>query len=197
MTRLAVILALLACSSLAAAAPAGAAFVPGIYRIQAMKPFASAPQLYVGVVSSSTSEPARLMAYTADPIQRQKLEWRLDQTTAEFNGRSYTAYILVNRYSHGCLTRMRPLTGNGTRVGQGLYPQTCVRWVLNNGSHWVRFSDAHGRNVGFQLNIPVRPGHVQCLDVTGLSYTAGTHLQVWQCHGGWNQRFPFRNAVGR
>jgi len=203
-TLCAVLSAVIVSSLLPGASTAQAALLPGYYTIQAKQSPATSPRdhrvLFVGAGSSSTTEPVRLFSPIQDPIQRQRLQWQLDQQSITFNGSSHTAYVLVNRYYHGCLTWIRPLIGNGTRVGQAAYPGTgCSswpqKWVLNNGSRWVRITDPHGSQVGFQLNIPVRVGLVYCLDVTGLRYTAGNHLQEWRCTGNWNQRFVMRRVA--
>jgi hypothetical protein len=199
LTRAATVAAVIVFAALTVAPAARAAYLPNLYTIQATKPTAPAPRdhrdLFVAAQSSSTTEPVRLSAWTNDPIQRQRFEWLLDQQSREFDGKTYTAYVLVNRRYGGCLTWIKPLMpmGRGTRVGLAAYPQNCMswpqKWVLNNGSHWVRLSDPHGTRVGFQLNLPVRPGEVLCLDITGFNHAAGNHLQEWTCTGAWNQRF--------
>jgi hypothetical protein len=204
-TRVVGAAALLVSAVLAAGAPtAGAAYIPGVYTIQATKPTSPPPRdhrtLYVTAVSASTSEPVRLAPRSYDAVQRQRAEFQLDQQSTEFAGKTYTAYVLVNRYYRGCLTWIRPLVGNGTRVGLAAYPSGCTswpqKWVLNNGSRWVTISDPHGNDVGFQLNIPVRVGLVMCLDVTGFNHAAANHLQEWRCTGAWNQRFLVRRVPG-
>jgi hypothetical protein len=202
--RCAVASAVVVVSMLAGAGGAQAALLPGYYTLQAKQPPTQSPRdhrvLYVGAGSSSTAEPVRLFSPIADPVQRQRLQWQLDQQSITFSGSTHTAYVLVNRYYRGCLTWIRPLVGNGTRVGQAAYPSGCAswpqKWVLNNGSRWVSIADPHGSQVGFQLNIPVRVGLVYCLDVTGFRYVAGNALQEWRCTGNWNQRFLMRRVIG-
>lgn len=191
-------------ASLAAPVCAQAATLAGYFTIQAKQPPGTSPRdhrvLYVTAMSSSTSEPLRLQPYISDPVQRKRQQWVVDQQSRDFDGHTYTAYIIVNGYYHGCMSWIAPLIGNGTRVGLAAYPQNCAswpqRWVLNNGSSWVAINDRHGNQSGFQLDLPVRPGLVQCLDVTELQYTAGNHLQQWRCTGGWNQTFFVRQVVG-
>lgn len=200
----ALLVAVIASWLLTGATPARAALLSGYYTIQAKQPTGTSPRdhrvLYVGAASGSTAAPAQLFHPIEDPIQRQRLHWQLDQQSREFAGSNYTAYVLVNRYYHGCLTWIAPLIGNGTRVGLAAYPGTgCSswpqKWVLNNGSRWVGITDAHGSQSGFQINLPIRPGLVRCLDVTGFRYVAGNQLQQWQCTGNWNQTFLIRRVL--
>jgi hypothetical protein len=181
---------------LVAATPASATLLPGYYSIQAAQPFPTAPILFVGAVSSSTSAPLRLMSGNiADPVQRQRVQWQIDELPGFFG--APRSYHLVNRYYHGCAASVsRPSGfGNGAFVGVAVPPR-CTNWLLNNGSRWVAFSDPHGTQAGFQLNVAAgNPRPVYCMDVTGLHYVANNHLQFWLCTGNWNQRFFLRRAA--
>ncbi len=66
--------------------------------------------------------------------------------------------------------------GNGTRVQQwdcndGLNQQ----WVASGDSGWVTLKNRWNPSL--------------CLDASGAVYADGRLLQVWQCHGQWNQRW--------
>jgi hypothetical protein len=195
LTRCAVTGAVAVASMLAAATSANATLLPGYYSIQAAQPFPTAPHLFVGATTSSTTAPLRLMSGNIpDPIQRQRVQWQIDELPGHF-GAPHT-YHFINRYYHGCETSVsRPSGfGNGTYAGLAVQPH-CTNWFLNNGSRWVSFSDPHGTQDGFQPNVATgNPRPVYCLDVTGLQYVANNHLQYWLCTGNWNQRYFIRRA---
>lgn len=70
--------------------------------------------------------------------------------------------------------------GNGVRVQQ---------WQCNGtpNQHWAAVPVESGSRGKWVELVNLQSG--RCLDVTNVNYADGALLQVWDCSGGWNQRF--------
>lgn len=97
-------------------------------------------------------------------------------------------YVLRNQKSLKCLDMATDgVIGNGTRVQQWSCPADPNSVVFNQRWYGSPVTTSGATAPWIKLRSALRPD--LCLDVAGYNDGNGARLQVFTCHGGWNQRF--------
>jgi hypothetical protein len=141
-------------------------------------PPTAANRMVIDVLNGNTANgtPVQIWRRNAEPQQT----WEIHPLNEYYNG--YRKYKFYNMKGNGCLDMaIDGPVGNLTRVQQwGCANVSNQKWIAypvgaGDTAPWVELKSARNPNL--------------CLDVKGVSYTDGARLQVYTCHGGWNQRF--------
>lgn len=144
--------------------------------VSVLTPNGSAGPKVLDVKDGSRSDGARVQLWQRNGNQQQY--WTMERK-GTYQGHSY--YQLVNRRSGKCLDMATDVpAGNGVRVQQ---------WQCNGtpNQHWAAVPVESGSRGKWVELVNLHSG--RCLDVTGVNHADGALLQVWDCAGGWNQRF--------
>lgn len=162
-------------------APANASVSVTTY-ISVLNPPGQSGKKVLDIANWSTVDrgPAHLWALrTTGTVSNQR--WTIVKyMTLYTTGTPVDVYYFQNQLSGKCLDKSQDvLDANGAAV----YQITCS---YHDNQLWEFFPGFGGNsNWGELANL----SDGRCLDVHGASFTDGAPLQVWDCTGGWNQRW--------
>jgi hypothetical protein len=175
-------------SVFAPAGPASAAAYPTFTYVSGLTPQGTKPtdanRMVLDVLLGSTANGAPVQMWRQNGLPQQN--WTISRLGKDETGQYM--YVLRNGNSSKCLDMATDgVIGDGTRVQQWSCSAYATdvpynqRWygspVVTSGltAPWIKLKSA------------LRPD--LCLDVAGYNGGNGARLQVFTCHGGWNQRF--------
>ena len=163
-------------------APANATTYPKTTFVSVLTPQYTKPndtnRMVLDVWNGSMNNGAPVQLWRQNGNQQQL--WDIYELTEHYNGNN--VYELHNNKSNKCLDMaIDGAVQDGTRVQQ---------WTCGNQSNqkWVA-ERVGGYPTDAWVILKSRWNTNLCLDVTGANDSNGARIQVFTCHGRWNQRF--------
>jgi hypothetical protein len=141
-------------------------------------------RMVLDVLNGSPDNGAPVQMWRQNGLPQQN--WTISRLPKDETGQYM--YVLRNAKSGKCLDMATDgVIKDGTRVQQWSCPTDPNSVVINQRWYGAPVATSGAGAAWIKLKSALRPD--LCLDVTGYNDGNGARLQVFTCHGGWNQRF--------